>query len=343
MPQGAAFCRVPGGEVRVGVDWRQMAEPLAVGLDLSGAKISAAVVDASGRVLEATRQPFRRLSFEASIEEIIGAFEEVVARCAVSASELGGAGISIPGVYYSATGNALAPDLWGWEQAGLWKAIEKSLPAPLMVVNERAASAMGEQWVGAARGLSDVVYLSVGNTIGAGIISAGWLCNGAGDLAGAAAWLAVDPRKKDLYKHVGCLEAEAAGPAIGRRAAEHIAAGEKTIMAGLAGSRPVNLEIVIEAARRGDGVAMRVLGETATYLAMGVANLISILNPEMVVLGGSLFQMGDFLLEPLRREVLEWVQPLAASQVRIEIAQLGDDARMIGAARMPLLAKAPVQ
>jgi glucokinase len=320
-----------------------MAEPLSVGLDLSGTKISAAVVDSAGRVLQRIRQPFQRLSFEESISEIVGAFEEVVAQCAVGANELSGSGISIPGVYYSATGNALAPDLWGWEQAGLWRAVEKALPAPVMVVNDRAASALGEQWVGAARGLSDVVFLSVGNTIGAGIISAGWILSGAGDLAGAAGWLAVDPRKKDQYKHVGSLEAEAAGPAIGRRAAAYIALGEKTIMAGLAGSRPVNLDIVLEAARRGDGVAMRVLEETATYLAMGVANLISILNPEMVVLGGSVFQACEFLLEPLRREVREWVQPLAASQVRIEVSHLGDDARVLGAARMPLLAKAGSQ
>ena len=329
----------PSGEVRVGVDWRQMAEPLSVGLDLSGTKISAAVVDSAGRVLQRIRQPFQRLSFEESISEIVGAFEEVVAQCAVGANELSGAGISIPGVYYSATGNALAPDLWGWEQAGLWRAVEKALPAPVMVVNDRAASALGEQWVGAARGLSDVVYFSVGAEIGAGIISAGWLLHGAGDLAGAAGWLAVDPRKNGLYSQVGCLGAEAGASAVGRRAAARIAAGEATLMAGLAGARPVTTDIVIEAARRGDAVAIRVLEETARYLAMGIANLINILNPEMVVLGGSLFDASEFLLEPLRREVPDWVQPLAASQVRIELGQLGEDARLLGAARMTLLAR----
>jgi glucokinase len=193
--------------------------------------------------------------------------------------------------------------------------------------------------VGAARGLSDVVYLSVGNEIGAGIISSGWLLHGAGDLAGAAGWLAVDPRKKGIYKQVGCLEAEAAGPAIARRAAQHIAAGEHTVMAGLAGARPVSTDIVLEAARRGDTVAIRVFEETARYLAMGIANLVNVLNPEMVVLGGSLFEASEFLVDPLRREVAEWVQPLAVSQLRIELAQLGEDARLLGAARMPMLAR----
>src|ERR1700690_1394383 len=160
-----------------------------------------------------------------------------------------------------------------------------------------------------------------------------------GRSGGSGRRLAVDPRKNGLYSQVGCLGAEASAAAVGRRAAARIAAGEATVMGGLAGARPVSTDIVIEAARRGDIVAVRVLEETARYLAMGIANLINVLNPEMVVLGGSLFDASEFLLEPLRREVLEWVQPLAASQVRIELGPLGEDARLLGAARMTLLAR----
>ncbi|HEY1204981.1 MAG: ROK family protein [Bryobacteraceae bacterium] len=316
-----------------------MAERLVIGLDLSGTRIAAAVVDSAGTILHRSKQPFRKGSFQESTHQIVEAVEGVVAESAVNLADIGGVGISLPGVYYAATGNALAPDLWDWEEVPLWREIEEKLPQPVMVDNDRAASALGEQWVGAARGLSDVVYFSVGNEIGAGIISSGWLVHGGGDLAGAAGWLAVDPRKNGLYRQVGCLEAEAGAAAVGRRAASRIAAGEPTVMAGLAGARPVTTDIVIEAARRGDAVAIRVLEETARYLAMGIANLIGVLNPEMVVLGGSLFEASEFLLEPLRREVPEWVQPLAASQVRIELGQLGEDARLLGAARMSLLAR----
>jgi glucokinase len=79
-----------------------------------------------------------------------------------------------------------------------------------------------------------------------------------------------------------------------------------------------------------------VLEETARWLGMGIANLVSLLNPQMIVLGGGLMQAGDLLLEPLRREVLEWAQPLAARQVRIELTQLGEDAGVLGAARLAL-------
>ncbi len=316
-----------------------MAESLIVGLDLSGTKISAAVVDSAGTIQHRSKRPFRKQNFEESISQVIEAFEEELAEAAVDLADVGGVGISIPGTYYASTGNALAPDLWDWEPVPLWRTIEKGLPSTVMIESDRAVSALGEQWVGAAKGLTDVVYLSVGNQIGAGIISSGWLLHGAGDLAGAAGWLAVDPNKKASYKQVGCLEAEVAGPAIARRAAEHIAKGEQSVMTGLAGKRPITTAVVVEAARRGDAVAVRVFAETASYLAMGIANLVSVLNPEMIVLGGSLFEASEFLIEPLRREVSEWVQPLAASQVRIELAQLGDDARLLGAARMPMLAR----
>jgi glucokinase len=209
--------------------------------------------------------------------------------------------------------------LWGWDQVPLREALEARLPVPVVIDSDRAAYVLGEQWLGAARGLSEVVFLAVGTGIGAGIITNGQLCRGAGGIAGAVGWFALDPRKQETYRQMGCFEAEAAGPAVARRAGASTA------------------EAVVEAARRNDGTARRVLAETAAWLAMGVANIVSILNPQMIVLGGGLMQAGDLLVDALRREMLEWAQPLAARQVRIELTQLGEDAGLLGAARLALL------
>lgn len=103
------------------------------------------------------------------------------------------------------------------------------------------------------------------------------------------------------------------------------------------GPETITTEAVIIAARKGDPFARRVLEETAAYLAMGVANLISVLNPQMVVLGGGLMQAADLMFDSLRREVREWAQPLAAQQVRIELTQLGEDAGLLGAAQLVFL------
>jgi glucokinase len=106
-----------------------------------------------------------------------------------------------------------------------------------------------------------------------------------------------------------------------------------TSLAGGAIDR-VTAETVAAAARAGDAAALELMEETAAYLGMGVANIVSLLNPEMVVLGGGLFQAGDILLEPVRREYLRWAQPLAARSVRVELSSLGEDAGLHGAARL---------
>jgi glucokinase len=115
---------------------------------------------------------------------------------------------------------------------------------------------------------------------------------------------------------MGCWEAEAAGPALARRL------------------KAASAEEVVAAARNGDSFALAAVEETARYLGLGIANLVSVLNPEMIVLGGGLMQAGDLFLPAIRRVMPVWAQPVAARQVRIELTQLGEDAGLLGAARL---------
>jgi glucokinase len=176
----------------------------------------------------------------------------------------------------------------------------------------------GERWLGAARGLNDVVYLAVGTGIGAGIISGGRLVRGAADISGAVGWFALNPEWREAYRGLGCWEAEAAGPALAQRIGANSA------------------EEVVARARNGDAMARTAVEQSAMYLGMGMANIVSILNPEMIVLGGGLMQAADLFLEPIRRTVAQWAQPVAARQVHIEMTQLGEDAGLLGAARLAL-------
>ena len=125
---------------------------------------------------------------------------------------------------------------------------------------------------------------------------------------------------KPEYAACGGWETEAAGPAVARRA-------------GMASA-----EAVAAAARAGDAKAIDALRQTADHLAVGVANLISIFDPEIVVLGGGLMQAADLMLERIRSQALRWTQPVAASVVRIEKTALGEDAGVLGAARLAWLA-----
>jgi glucokinase len=283
-----------------------------IAVDLGGTKLSAAVVDETGRVLQRTRSGVEAVDFDASVRQIADVIHDTMRPSPKAV------GLIVPGIYFPSTGNAWAPNLWGHEQVPLRRELERTVALPVVIDSDRAGYVMGERWLGAARGLDDVVFLSVGTGIGAGIVSGGRLIRGTGDIAGAVGWFALNPKRQAIYREVGCWEAEAAGPGLARRL------------------NAASAEEVVAAARLGDTRARQAVEETAVYLGMGLANIVSILNPEMVVLGGGVMQAGDLFLTSMRRAMTEWAQPVAAQQVRIEMTQLGDDAGLLGAARLAL-------
>jgi len=283
-----------------------MRKVLAV--DLGGTKTAMALVDESGAI-------GRRVKLAAahSMAGSIAQIAEMVREEAPSA-----VGVALPGIFDPKTGLAWAPNLWGADWVPLRDALANRIPLPLAIFNDRSACVLGEQWFGVARDLSDVVFVAVGTGIGVGILSGGRVVEGAHGIAGAAGWMALERNWKPEYGLCGCWEAEAAGPGIARHAAM------------------ATSEDVVAAARQGDPHARGALRRTASYLGAGIANLISVLDPELVVLGGGLMQAGDLLLEGIRHEVDRWAQPVTARLVRIELSQLNDDACLLGAARIAL-------
>ena len=278
------------------------------------------MVDSEGHARSKTKVATEQHDTARSITQIAELAHRAAGESRISWSSIAAVGVAVPGIYYAATGLVWAPNLPGWDHIPLRDELAKKLPAPIVLDSDRAAYVTGEQWLGVARGLTDVIFLAVGTGIGAGIISGGRLIRGAGDIAGSVGWFAIDPRPKEIYQRVGCFEAEAAGPSLARRAGSGVAT-----------------ETIIERARQGDAAARQIVDETVQYLAMGVANLVSVLNPQMIVLGGGLMQSGGLFLEPLRREMLQWAQPIAGKQVRIELSALGEDAGLLGAARLAFL------
>jgi glucokinase len=245
-------------------------------------------------------------------------------------------GICIPGIVYAKGGKVWAPNIRGWNHFPLRDRLAAKTGMQIVLDSDRSAYVLGEQWRGIARGKEDVVFLAVGTGIGAGILSGGRLCRGSEDISGAVGWFALDPRFKDEYAAMGCFEAESSGGSIGRKARDFLKCGEPSLMTKLVKGRieRVTAETVVRAARAGDLLARHILDGAVIYLAMGIANIISILNPEMIVLGGGLFRAGKLLLEPVRKEFKKWAQPVAAKKVRLELSSLGENAGLYGAARL---------
>ncbi len=280
---------------------------VVLAVDFGGTKTALALVDARGRLRD------RRVIAAAH------SVEESVEQIAASAAGASAVGIIVPGIYSRETGRAWCPNLWGPDEVPLRGALKDRLPVDAVIDSDRSGYVLGESWMGAARGLRHAVFVAIGTGIGVGILSNGIVVRGASGIAGAAGWLALDPRWNEAYGATGCWEAEAAGPGIARAA-------------GLPDARAV-----VAAARSGEPAALQAIDRAASYCAMGVANLISLFNPEVVVLGGGLMVgAGDLYLPRIRFAVGRWAQPIAASRCRIELTQLGDDAGLFGAARLAL-------
>jgi glucokinase len=307
-----------------------------VGIDVGGTKIASALFTTEGRMLGRTKIPIDQTTAEGPVRQIARLILTLEKKARKQGGELRAIGLCIPGVVFARSGRVWAPNIPGWDRFPLRRRLAMKTETPLVLDSDRSAYVLGEQWCGAARGKKDVVFLAVGTGIGAGILSGGRLIRGSRDIAGAVGWFGLDPRFKSEYASMGCFEAEASGGSIGRKARELLAAGEPSSMLAIARGRieRITALTVVESARTGDPLARHILDTAIVFLAMGVANIVSILNPEMVVLGGGLFQAADLLLEPVRRQFKKWAQPLAAKKVRIEFSVLGENAGLYGAAKL---------
>ena len=343
-----------------------MNDPIFCGaVDVGGTKIASALFTADGDISARDKTPIDRAGGDAAAAQVAGRVEALAAAAREAGGRLAAVGLCVPGIAYSATGRVWAPNIPGWDQYPLLEKVKSysrnhpdisqnggseslrrnseaplrgllSAPVPLVLESDRSAYVAGEAWRGAAAGATDAVFRAVGTGIGAGIISGGRLLHGREDIAGAVGWFALDPDFEPEYAEMGCFEAEASGNSVARKARRELERGRPSIMLELAGGRleDVTAETVAQAARRGDSLAREIGVKVALYLGMGIANIISLLNPEVVVLGGGLFRAADLFLDPVRREAARWAQPLAARAVRIEVSRLGEDAGLYGCGRL---------
>ena len=197
------------------------------------------------------------------------------------------------------------------------------------------AAAIAEHWRGAARGAKQVVSFSIAEHVTAGVLIDGkpWL--GAHGLASSVGWLALNPVEREDYRKYGGLEAEVASAGIVRRFVWRIKSGDQSKVADQVKGdfSKIAAADILQGARSGDGVSISVVRDTAKYIGMAVANLATMFDPEVVVLGGIIASSGDIMLEAIRTETTRRLMPQQCEQVRVELSTLGDDAIAIGAAR----------
>jgi glucokinase len=188
------------------------------------------------------------------------------------------------------------------------------------------------------------VCLYIGDEVFAGLRLAGKPWSGAHGRAGAAAWLALNPVERQDYRKLGSLAAEVSAKGIARRLSWRIQAGDRSRVLDSAGGslEAITGQLVFDGARGGDGVAISVVRDTAKYIGMAVATLAAAIDPEVVVVAGSV-AAADLMLEPVRQECARRLPPDAMADLRVEFSTLGPDAIAIGAARLALSAQSPAR
>jgi glucokinase len=289
-------------------------------LDLGGTKLAAALFDSNGEVMQRETFPIAGRA-GADVGTII---LRAVKQLAGDVS-LAGVGVAVPGIYRSATGTVWAPNIPGWDDYPLLAELTAALGnVPVAIESDRTCYILGEVWRGSAQGARNAVFLAVGTGIGAGILIDGHVARGQHDVAGAIGWLALDRPYHDKYKSCGCFEYYAAGPGLAR-AAE---------LQGLDGA---TTESVFAASAAGDERAQAVVDQAIGYWGMAVANLVSLLNPEVIVFGGGVFGPAVSLLDAVYDEALKWAQPISIRQVKLVGSALGSDAGIYGAAYSALM------
>ncbi|MHB1938347.1 MAG: ROK family protein [Acidobacteriaceae bacterium] len=231
-------------------------------------------------------------------------------------------GVDVPGLVYR-NGDVWAPNIPGWKRMPLGNKLREQLQLPVIVESDRNAFVVGETWKGAARNCRDVIFVAVGTGIGAGILVDGRLLRGHGELAGSIGWMSVRDEFLPQYAKVGCLESHAAGLGIGIAASRRL-------------KRKLTAQDVTQLAIQGDKRAQKVLYQAGCYLGLALANLVSILNPEIIVVGGGVAEAGELVLKSARQTMKRWAQPLAVRQTRVVHSRLKGAASLLGIAKLAL-------
>ncbi|MYF99325.1 ROK family protein [Candidatus Poribacteria bacterium] len=300
-----------------------------VGIDIGGTKLATVVADDSGNILSKVRRPTQaEKGPEYIIELLFEMINETIAQAGLKQNAISAIGVSCGGPLDTKTGIVYSPpNLPGWNSFPLKTRLESEYSIPVTIENDANACALAEYRFGGGKGYNAVLYMTMSTGIGGGIVINGNVYHGANDSAGEVGHqiLLQDGPLCGCGKR-GCLESLCSGPAIARRAKTAIQKESNTMILALADRQieSVKSEHVLEAALKNDPLALKLIDETAYYMGWGIANIVNILNPDIVLLGTIAIAAGDLLLEPIRKYVSSFAMARSAEVVKIMPAQLGN-------------------
>ncbi|MCL5028037.1 MAG: ROK family protein [Bacteroidetes bacterium] len=311
-----------------------------IAIDLMSTSLTVAALGKTGKIIEMETASIKGLKgnevsivIQKNIKKILNNFKN-------KPIEIKSAGLSVPGIYFSKTGTAWAPNIPGWENYPIKQELFELLIEQniyIKIASKRTCDILGEMWLGAAKGSKNAVYLSIGSGIGAGVLIDGKILHGFNDGVGAVGWLALERPFKDIYKSRGCFENLASGTGIVNTTLELISKN-KNYSGSLKKKSVEQLTAnnIIDAYKLKDPIAVKVIQQCVEYWGMAAANLISSFNPEIVILGGPLFGPGLIFLDDIKTEAKKWAQPIFIEKVKFLGSKLGANAGLFGAGHLAM-------
>jgi glucokinase len=321
-----------------------MRDKLIIGVDIGGTKVAAGVVDRDGKIQVQSRTPMVATDAARGLAAVAAAIEELRSRLG-NGAQPHAIGICAPGPLNPQTGVVInPPNLPGWHNFALADEMRKLYPsAQVKIDNDANAAALAESKWGAGRNFRNVFYATIGTGIGTGFVIDGKVYHGRTGLATEGGHVGVDPNGPQCAcGKRGCIETLAAGPAIARRARAKLAkaaggSGAKpSALLELAGGKPdaVTSEIVAQCYETGDALAKEVMDETLDLLAYWLGNVIDLLEPDVIVIGGGVSSMlGPFLEDIRGRWVGACLSPYP-DETPLVLAHYKEDAGIAGAAAL---------
>lgn len=302
-------------------------------VDLGGTNLRTALLSPGGDIFEKHKEASHAASgYGKVLDRLIENIRQRRNAGIRAGHDVAAVGVGAPGVIDIDHGVVVkSPNFPDWNNLPLKAELERELRIPVFIENDANAAALGEQWLGAGKGIASMIFLTLGTGVGGGIVLDGKIWHGADGMAGEVGHMTVVPDgRKCGCGNTGCLEMYSSARGVIRNYQDAL------LEQGRPRPEQMTAQEIYQAAREGDGAAIRAMHETGRYLGIGVASLVNIFNPEMVVIGGGVRDAWDLFIETARKEVLRRAFEVPARRAGIVRSELGDEAGMIGAAAVAI-------
>ena len=293
-----------------------------IALDLGGTKLATALFSDDGEILITETILLEKRKGKEVGSLIIQQANLLLQKAKKINIHVSALGICIPGIAYKKTGKVWVPNIQGWEDYPLLEELQNGIEnkdIQIKIESDRACYILAEAWKGNGQGYHDIIFLSVGTGIGAGILINREVFHGANDISGAIGWMALSKPFDDKFIPCGCFEYNASGEGLVKVAKQLIV--EKKFRESTLNSKDSNhitAKDIFEAYDANDQLAIAVINNAIEYWGMAVANLVSLFNPEKIIFGGGVFGPALKFLDAIYEEAKKWAQPISIQLVKLE-------------------------